>query len=291
MSNLNDLRFKVASDLNNDPQGFEINIRKHLSPQVIKDYSFYRFFFDIPSDPDGDPLHFHVQIATDSGFTNIVEQRESRFGTSPWFFWDGQSYVRMSSGGVASAYYGNPAYYIAFTNLVRENTYYIRVRAWDGISYSSWSSIYTEIIPSTKFLYQPLGQESFIEVPTFGVPFEHYGAYFYYNGVLGDGEYSIKIRQWDGFEFGNWFETSLLVGRAAVGIEKVYAPSLYGTYAILLVTHEAKPILISDNRLSIDNISYKKMGEIQRLRARFSRAGNLNPAQVQLVGRKIVRQP
>jgi len=73
-------------------------------------------------------------------------------------------------------------------------------------------------------------------------------------------------------------------------IEKVYSPSLYGTYVILLVTKDAVPTVISDSRLSIDGISYKSMGEVNRLRSRFKRAGGIASKNIRLVGREVKRE-
>lgn len=77
----------------------------------------------------------------------------------------------------------------------------------------------------------------------------------------------------------------------AIAIEKIYSPSLYGVYVILLTKNEAEPTTLSDSRLSIDGMGYRRMGEVNRLRSRFKRAGSIKSSQIKLVGRQVIREP
>lgn len=67
------------------------------------------FVWEIPSDPDNDPIHAHIQIDdTDDTFASIESEKFS-FRDSGFEYYNGSSWVEYPANGVTSTYYGNQA--------------------------------------------------------------------------------------------------------------------------------------------------------------------------------------
>ncbi|MBN2284738.1 MAG: PKD domain-containing protein [Deltaproteobacteria bacterium] len=86
------------------------------------------------TDPDGDPLTFEVKISWDAGFTNVL-----------------YSYT-FTGTEIALPY-----------SIIDGNSYYIKVRAYDGMDYGPWSAVkYFSVIPLPVELISPVNGQNFI---------------------------------------------------------------------------------------------------------------------------------
>lgn len=101
------------------------------------------FTFNLPSDPDNDALHFHLQISDDPTFaTNLVDwdTRPAEDGVTGCEIYDGTQWIAYPSAGAGTPYYGQR---VSFTtnsgSLVTGTRYYLRYRVHDGTTFSDWT--------------------------------------------------------------------------------------------------------------------------------------------------------
>jgi parallel beta-helix repeat protein len=98
----------------------------------------------IPTDADGDTLHFQIQLANDSGFSQLVINQSSVTDTT------GFSPVPPVAQGV-----GIESYKVQ-NNLAVDKQYFWRARAYDGYDWGSWSATFSFNV--TKKIECVLGQ-------------------------------------------------------------------------------------------------------------------------------------
>jgi len=94
--------------------------------------------WNVPSDPDGNNLHFKVEISTVVDFTGkvtIFESKISTFGFSPT--------PPVSQGMGTCGYVFQP------NDALTDGIYYWRVNAWDGTVYGKYSSTWSFIVDAT----------------------------------------------------------------------------------------------------------------------------------------------
>ena len=104
----------------------------------------------IPTDADGDTLHFQLQLANDSGFSQLVINQSSVTNIT------GFNPTPPVAQGV-----GNESYAVQ-SNLWVDKQYFWRVRAYDGYDWGSWSTTFS-------FNISPLVQCPFgINITSFG---------------------------------------------------------------------------------------------------------------------------
>ncbi|MCX5852591.1 MAG: hypothetical protein NT072_11170 [Deltaproteobacteria bacterium] len=158
------------------------------------------------SDADSDTITYNIQISTNSGFTNIVSDYTS-------------SLTQIPLQGVAAG-----------------STYYIRVRAYDGLGYSAWSTVksFTVLAPNnlptvpTVMLtsgasifhstYIPVSSsDADGQVVTFQIQissnstftsivydYVEAGPQFPLRGVIDGNTYYMRVRAYDGVGYSGW---------------------------------------------------------------------------------------
>jgi hypothetical protein len=103
----------------------------------------YAFLFNLPTDPDGDALHFQLQVSALADFSTTIIDQDSRAaedGVANCKIFDGTVWVAYPEAGAGAGYYGKRVAFL-FTSSVLERgkIYYSRFRVHDGTSFSDWT--------------------------------------------------------------------------------------------------------------------------------------------------------
>ena len=157
-----------------------------------------RIKFTGGTDPDGNSLHYQVQMSTYPNFlSGVMLDKNSSLDQTGWEYWNGISWNAIPSAGVPNGYAGNEIRYQvqsadAFSDLYC-GSLFVRIRSYDGTDYSTWTDPiagYDYSYPDnhiTPKLWSRLGSDLDITSPVVGVGGTPMNGPTYTTGKFGNG--------------------------------------------------------------------------------------------------------
>ena len=118
-----------------------------ITPSIISPVSGRRveqapvYIFEVEPDPDGDALHFKIDVSTNNGFSNVFQTYYSRSSQNGWQYSkdNGVTWLNVGATGVKET--SKVMVRFTMSQSLPIGTYFWRVMAHDGHNFTSYRTV------------------------------------------------------------------------------------------------------------------------------------------------------